>query len=127
MSILVSQKILDCIRDELSASRESFLLISAYCKLPLVKYFDSCIVNTSIEKKLVVRFRPDDTLFFIVKSLGNTAQFTANALRTAPAAAAHHLRCKNAREYTKYYLRFLLSSWRTSLDVSVRRIMRCCP
>lgn len=60
MSILVSQKILDCIRDELSASRESFLLISAYCKLPLVKYFDSCIVNTSIEKKLVVRFRPDD-------------------------------------------------------------------
>lgn len=52
MSILVSQKILDCIRDELSASRESFLLISAYCKLPLVKYFDSCIVNTSIEKSL---------------------------------------------------------------------------
>ena len=60
MSILVSQKILDCIRDELSESRESFLLISAYCKLPLVKYFDSCIVNTSIEKKLVVRFRPED-------------------------------------------------------------------
>lgn len=60
MSILVSQKILDRIRDELSTSTESFLLISAYCKLPLVKYFDSCIVNTSIEKKLVVRFRPDD-------------------------------------------------------------------
>ena len=28
---------------------------------------------------------------------GNSAQFTANALRTAPAATAHHLRCKNAR------------------------------
>ena len=33
-------------------------------------------------------------LFFC---FGNTAQFTADALRTAPAAAAHHLRCKNAR------------------------------
>ena len=56
MSILVSQKILDRIRDELSASMESFLLISAYCKLPLVQYFDSCITNTGIEKKLIVRF-----------------------------------------------------------------------
>lgn len=60
MSILVSQKILDRIRDELSSSTESFLLISAYCKLPLVQYFDSCIANKNIEKKLVVRFRPDD-------------------------------------------------------------------
>ena len=63
MSILVSQKILDRIRDELSTSTESFLLISAYCKLPLVRYFDSCIANTGIEKKLVVRFRPDDIAF----------------------------------------------------------------
>lgn len=60
MSILVSQKILNRIHDELSQSTESFLLISAYCKLPLVKYFDSCITNTGIEKKLVVRFRPED-------------------------------------------------------------------
>lgn len=60
MSILVSQKILDRIRDELSRSTESFLLISAYCKLSLVKYFDSCISNVGIEKKLIVRFRPDD-------------------------------------------------------------------
>lgn len=60
MSILVSQKILDRIREELSTSTESFLLISAYCKLSLVKYFDSCIIHTNIEKKLVVRFRPDD-------------------------------------------------------------------
>lgn len=60
MSILVSQKILNKIRDELSRSTESFLLVSAYCKLPLVKYFDSCIDNKSIEKKLVVRFKPED-------------------------------------------------------------------
>lgn len=63
MSILVSQKILDRIRDELSASTESILLISAYCKLPLVQYFDSCITTSGIEKKLVVRFRPDDIAF----------------------------------------------------------------
>lgn len=60
MSILVSQRILDCIRGELSRSTESFLLISAYCKLPLVKYFDSCIENINIDKKLVVRFRLED-------------------------------------------------------------------
>lgn len=60
MAILASQKILDRIRDELSLSAESFLLISAYCKLPLVQYFDSCITNTGIEKKLVVRFRAED-------------------------------------------------------------------
>ena len=62
MSILVSQKILDRISDELSKSTESFLLISAYCKLPLVKYFDTCISNIGIEKKLIVRFRPEDIL-----------------------------------------------------------------
>lgn len=62
MSILVSQKILNRIRDELSRTTESFLLISAYCKLPLVKYFDTCIsnANINIEKKLIVRFRPED-------------------------------------------------------------------
>lgn len=60
MSILVSQQILDQIRAELARSTESFLLISAYCKLPLVEYFDSCIENPSIEKKLVVRFRRED-------------------------------------------------------------------
>lgn len=60
MSILVSQKILNCIHDELCRSTDSFLLISAYCKLPLIKYFDSCMVNEGIEKKLVVRFRPED-------------------------------------------------------------------
>lgn len=60
MSILVSQKILNRIHDELAMSTESFLLISAYCKLPLVKYFDQCITTTEISKTLVVRFRPED-------------------------------------------------------------------
>lgn len=60
MSILVSQNILNSIRDEISRSTESFLLISAYCKLPLVKYFDECITNPDIDKKLIVRFRLED-------------------------------------------------------------------
>ena len=62
MSLLISRGILNCIRDELSKTADSFLLISAYCKLPLVEFFDSCIVNPNVEKKLVVRFRPDDIL-----------------------------------------------------------------
>lgn len=62
MSILISQKILKRICDELSRCTESFLLISAYCKLPLVKYFDTYIANAGIEKKLIVRFRPDDII-----------------------------------------------------------------
>lgn len=62
MSIMMSQNILNCIKDELSKSTESFLLISAYCKLPLVKYFDSCITCSGIDKKLVVRLRLEDIL-----------------------------------------------------------------
>ena len=59
-------------------------------------------------------------------NLGNTAQFPPNGLSTAPSAAARHLRCQNARQYTKYCLRFWLSSCRTSLAVSALRIMRYC-
>ena len=58
---------------------------------------------------------------------GNTAQFPPDGLSTAPAAAAQHLRCQNARQYTKYCLRFWLSGCRTSLAVSALRIMRYCP
>ena len=57
---------------------------------------------------------------------GNTAQFPPDGLSTAPAAAARHLRCQNARQYTKYCLRFWLSICRTSLAVSALRIMRYC-
>ena len=60
MAILISQTILNRIRDELSKSTESFLLISAYCKLSLVKYFDQCITNENITKTLIVRYRPED-------------------------------------------------------------------
>ena len=35
--------------------------------------------------------------FRLKKHLGNTAQFPPNGLSTAPAAAARHLRCQNAR------------------------------
>lgn len=62
MSLLISREILERIRDELSRTVDSFLLISAYCKLPLVKFFDSCILNPNVEKKLVVRFKQDDIL-----------------------------------------------------------------
>lgn len=62
MAIMMSQNILNCIKDELSHSTESFLLISAYCKLPLVKYFDSCITCSGIDKRLVVRLRLEDIL-----------------------------------------------------------------
>lgn len=62
MSLLISQKILECIHDELAQSTESFLFISAYCKLPLIEFFNSSILDANIKKKLVVRFRPDDIL-----------------------------------------------------------------
>ena len=58
---------------------------------------------------------------------GNTAQFPPYGLSTVSAAAARHLRCQNARQYTKYCLRFWLSICRTSLAISALRIMRYCP
>lgn len=60
MPIYVSQRILDEIRFELSRSQDSFTLISAYCKLPLVQYFDSCISSSQVKKKLVVRMKKCD-------------------------------------------------------------------
>jgi len=40
-------------------------------------------------------FLPDCPLYHFYK--GNTAQFPPYGLSTAPAAAARHLRCQNAR------------------------------
>jgi len=60
------------------------------------------------------------------KNEGTTAQFPPYGLSTAPEAAARHLRCQNARQYTKYCLRFWLSIYRTSRAVSALRIMRYC-
>ena len=62
MSILISENILNRIKEELSCSTESFFLVSAFCKLTLVKFFDSCIGDKKLEKKLVVRFRLSDII-----------------------------------------------------------------
>ncbi len=62
MSILISQEILHCIKEELLQSRQSFTAISAYCKLPLVTYFDNCISDRSLKKRIIVRMRMSDIL-----------------------------------------------------------------
>ena len=62
MSILISQQILQRICEELSNSTESFTLISAYCKIPLVQYLDTVIENRPLVKNLIVRMRPEDIL-----------------------------------------------------------------
>ncbi len=62
MAIFISQEIFACIREELLHSRESFTAISAYCKLPLVEFFDDCILDRALQKRLVVRMRMSDIL-----------------------------------------------------------------
>lgn len=62
MSILISQEILLRIKEELLQSRQSFTAISAYCKLPLVTYFDNCISDRSLKKRIIVRMRMSDIL-----------------------------------------------------------------
>lgn len=61
MSILISQQILDRICAELSNITESFTLISAYCKLPLVEHLDS-FIDRPLVKNLIVRLKPEDIL-----------------------------------------------------------------
>ena len=60
MSLLISGELLKCISDELGAVTESTLIISAFCKVSMIKHFDACITNPDIDKTLVVRFRPED-------------------------------------------------------------------
>ena len=62
MPILISQQILQRICEELAKSTESFTLISAYCKLPLVEYLDSFVETQRLVKNLIVRMRPEDIL-----------------------------------------------------------------
>lgn len=62
MSLLISNNILDCMRKELVQCTESVLIISAYCKKSLVEFFDSCMGNKSVDKKLVVRFKMEDII-----------------------------------------------------------------
>ena len=60
MSLLISGELLKCISDELGAVTESTLIISAFCKVSMIKHFDACITNPGIDKTLIVRFRPED-------------------------------------------------------------------
>lgn len=62
MPILISHQILQRICEELSNSTESFTLISAYCKIPLVQHLDTVIDNRPLVKNLIVRMRPEDIL-----------------------------------------------------------------
>ena len=61
MPILISQQILDRICAELSTITESFTLISAYCKTPLIEYLDSFVYRPLV-KNLIVRLKPEDVL-----------------------------------------------------------------
>lgn len=61
MPILISQQILDRICEELSNITESFTLISAYCKTPLVEYLDT-FIDRPLVKNLIVRLKPEDIL-----------------------------------------------------------------
>ncbi len=61
MPILISQQILDRICEELSNVTESFTLISAYCKTPLVEYLDT-FIDRPLVKNLIVRLKPEDIL-----------------------------------------------------------------
>lgn len=62
MPLLISQDILGNINKEIEKCAESFIVISAFCKLSLIKYFDSRISAGVIEKKLIVRMKPEDIL-----------------------------------------------------------------
>ena len=46
---------------------------------------------------IITRYGKGDQLHNRPQFLGNTAQFPPDGLSTAPAAAARHLRCQNAR------------------------------
>ena len=61
MPILISENILNQIKNELEKCNESFTVISAYCKLKLLQYLDSCA--NGIEKKIIVRMRKQDIVF----------------------------------------------------------------
>ena len=62
MPILISEQILHQICEELSSTTESFTLISAYCKKPLVEYLDSFVAGRPLVKNLIVRMKPEDIL-----------------------------------------------------------------
>ena len=60
MPILISKNILNQIKKELENCSESFIVISAYCKLTLLQYLDSC---ASVQnKQIIVRMRKQDII-----------------------------------------------------------------
>ena len=61
MPILISENILNQIKNELENCSESFTVISAYCKLGLLQYLDS-YANVQ-DKKIIVRMRKQDIKF----------------------------------------------------------------
>ena len=62
MVVLINEAIMSQICDELSKSKESIMIVSAYCKLSMIRQFDMYIDSTGIEKVLLVRFRPEDII-----------------------------------------------------------------
>ena len=62
MPLLISQDILGSINKEIEKCNESFIVISAFCKLSLIKYFDSRLSSRVSEKKLIVRMKPEDVI-----------------------------------------------------------------
>ena len=60
MSILLSEEILESIKNELQNAENSVQIITAYCKENIIAYLDKYI-NTNINnKRLLVRFRMND-------------------------------------------------------------------
>ncbi len=62
MALLIKEDILSGICNELSKCQKSIMIVSAYCKLPLIRTFDMNICAIDIEKILLVRLRPEDIL-----------------------------------------------------------------
>ena len=62
MAVLINEAIMSQICDELSKSKESIMIVSAYCKLSMIRQFDMFIDSTGVEKVLLVRFRPEDII-----------------------------------------------------------------
>lgn len=62
MPILISQGIIECINQEIEDCKESFYVISAFCKTSLIEYFDSKLSDLVHEKKLIVRMKPEDII-----------------------------------------------------------------
>ncbi len=62
MSILISNQISQALDGELNNCKQSFILITAYCKLSALGHLDSLILGNGIEKTLIVRMQPLDVL-----------------------------------------------------------------